>query len=51
MNMTKKLILAGTITLAALLGFYLTVHWVFERAFILLIKLPLVSGIYFLIAG
>lgn len=37
-----------------IVGSYLgnrVVDWVFERAFVLLIKLPVVSGIYFLIAG
>ena len=34
MNSIKKLILAGTMLLVVLFGFYLTVHWVFERAYV-----------------
>ena len=34
MNSLKKLIVAGTITLGVLLGLYLVVHWMFERAYV-----------------
>jgi hypothetical protein len=34
MNAIKKLILAGTVIFVVLFGFYLTVHWVFERAYV-----------------
>lgn len=34
MEKFKKLILAGVITLSLLLGFYLIMHWMFERAYV-----------------